>query len=202
MLKVGLTGGIGSGKSTVSNLFLQHNIPVIDADIISREIFNIYPEAKTEIRHQFGENIFDEQGNLKRRELGNLVFKCTSLRKKLEDITLPFIIKEIFKRIEEYNKAGEKICVIDAPTLIEVKLHTDMDVNIVVWVDLQTQISRVFTRDKLSNEEILNRIKAQMPLDEKKSYANFIIDNRGNFESTKEQFEVVLNKLYEFEVTI
>jgi dephospho-CoA kinase len=200
MLKVGLTGGIGSGKSTVTNLFLQNNIPVVDADIVSREIFQIYPAVNKEIRQEFGEEYFDEQGSLKRRQLGNLVFKNNELRLKLEEITLPYIISEILKRVHQYNKDGAKICVVDAPTLIEVKLHKNMDLNLLVWVDLETQIKRVENRDKLSYEDILNRIKAQMCLDEKKKYVDFVIDNRGSFECTKEQFEAILEKICNYEV--
>jgi dephospho-CoA kinase len=200
MLKVGLTGGIGSGKSTVTNLFLQNNIPVVDADIVSREIFQIYPNINKEIRQKFGEEYFDEQGSLKRRQLGNLVFKNSELRIKLEGITLPYIIREIYNKVEQYNKDGAKICVIDAPTLIEVQLHKVMDLSLLIWVDLETQIKRVQSRDQLSYEDILNRIKAQMCLDEKKKYVDFVIDNRGSFEYTKEQFEAILAKIYSYEV--
>jgi dephospho-CoA kinase len=200
MLKVGLTGGIGSGKSTVTNLFLQNNIPVVDADIVSREIFEIYPNVNKEIRQEFGEEYFDEQGSLKRRQLGNLVFKNSGLRLRLEGVTLPYIIREINNRVEQYNKDGAKICVVDAPTLIEVQLHKTMDLNLLIWVDLETQIKRVASRDLLNYEDILNRINSQMSLDEKKKYVDFVIDNRGSLEFTKEQFEAILAKIYSYEV--
>jgi dephospho-CoA kinase len=200
MLKVGLTGGIGSGKSTVTNLFRQNNIPVVDADIVSREIFQIYPNINKEIRQEFGEEYFDEQGSLKRRQLGNLVFKNKESRLKLEGITLPYILREVFYRVHQYNKEGAKICVIDAPTLIEVQLHKAMDLNLLIWVDVETQIKRVASRDLLGYEDILNRIKAQMSLDEKKKYVDFVIDNSGSFEVTKEQFEAILAKIYSYEV--
>jgi dephospho-CoA kinase len=184
----------------VTNLFRQNNIPVVDADIVSREIFQIYPNINKEIRQEFGEEYFDEQGSLKRRQLGNLVFKNKESRLKLEGITLPYILREVFYRVDQYKKEGAKICVIDAPTLIEVQLHKAMDLNLLIWVDVETQIKRVASRDLLGYEDILNRIKAQMSLDEKKKYVDFVIDNRGSFEVTKEQFEVILAKIYSYEV--
>lgn len=193
MIKIGLTGGIGSGKSTVSNILKGYGYPIIDADIIARDILFKYPETLYNIKIQFGEK-FDEKGNLKRRELGNYVFKEQSLKQKLEDITLPYIKKEIFDQIEQYNKKGAKLCIVDAPTLIEVGLHKYMDYNILVWVDENTQIKRVKYRDLLSEDLIKDRIKMQMPLDKKKNYVDFIIDNTKTLIHTKEQVEEVLKK--------
>lgn len=199
MLKVGLTGGIGSGKSTITEMLKEKDIPVIDADKISRDIFQIYPEAAYKIRKAFGDRFFYENGDLKRRELGNFVFQDNKRKEKLEDITLPYITKEIFTRIEQYNKYGAKIIVIDAPTLIEVNLHKRMDFNILVWVDIDTQVERVKNRDLLSTQNIMNRINAQIPLDEKKKYVDFIIDNRGDLNHTKEQLEEILKIICRFE---
>lgn len=195
MLKIGLTGGIGSGKSTVSKLISEKGIAVIDADAIAREILILYPEVLINIRTQFGDSFFDSNGLLKRKELGNFVFNSSKEKLKLESITLPFIIKEIFFRIEKYKKEGAKLCIVDAPTLIETDLYKVMDINILVWVDLNTQIKRVMKRDYLSLENVKIRINSQMPLNDKKIYVNFIIDNRGSLEYTKEQLETLLQKL-------
>lgn len=200
MLKVGLTGGIGSGKSTVSKMFLEKAVPVIDSDMISREIYKIYSCINEEIKAEFGAEYFDAEGNLKRRELGNFIFKNPERKEKLEAITLPYIVKEIFIRLQQYNDKDEKICVVDAPTLIEVGLYKAMDLNVVVWVDLNTQVERVTQRDNLDIQNVMDRIKSQIPLDIKRSYADFVIDNRGSIEETKEQFEHVLNKIYSYEV--
>lgn len=200
MIKIGLTGGIGSGKSTVSKILKEYNIPVIDADIIARDILLKYPKVLEDIKFQFGEAFFDERGSLKRRELGNYVFKEKSRKEKLEAITLPYIIKEIFDCIEKYNREGAKLCIVDAPTLIEVGLYKYMDYNILVWTDESTQIKRVKERDLLSEELILDRIKMQVSLDEKKNYVDFVIDNTQTIIHTKEQIKTVLKRICNIEV--
>lgn len=195
MIKIGLTGGIGSGKSTVTKMLLEKNIPVVDADIISREVLELYPETVQEIKDTFGEEFIDEQGQLKRRELGNHIFNNIELRKKLENILIPYIKKEIFNRIEGYNEVGESICVVDAPTLIEHSIHKEMDFNILVWIDRELQIKRVMARDKLEEDEILNRINSQMRIDDKKEEVDYIIDNRRDFKYTQEQLDNILTEI-------
>ncbi|MDP4179410.1 MAG: dephospho-CoA kinase, partial [Bacillota bacterium] len=177
MFKVGLTGGIGSGKSTVSEMFKNKGISIIDADIVSREVFNIYPEIYDKIRKEFGESFFDEKNNLKRREFGSYIFKNKDERKKYEAIIMPFIKKEINDRIDALSLENKKICILDAPTLIENGVHKEMDLNILVSVDLETQIERVKKRDNLSFSEVMHRINSQMTIEEKKQYVDFIIDN-------------------------
>ncbi|MCY6957782.1 dephospho-CoA kinase [Clostridium brassicae] len=195
MIKVGLTGGIGSGKSTVSNMIIEKNIPVVDADLISREVLSLYPETLHEIKAIFGEEFIDNEGNLKRRELGNYIFKSDELRKKLENILIPYIKKEIFNRIEKYNSVKEKLCIVDAPTLIEHSIHREMDYNILVWVDRDIQIKRVIERDKLDEAQINNRINSQMRLEDKRKEVNYIIDNSRDLNYTKGQLEDILREI-------
>lgn len=195
MLKVGLTGGIGSGKSTVSSILKEKGIAVIDADVVSREVHALYPELTREIKLSFGEGFYDAHGNLKRKELGNYIFQNPGERKKLEDIVLPYIIREIFIRLQEYDKKGESWCILDAPTLIEQGLHQQMNFNILVWVDRQTQIERVMRRDGLTEQQVISRINAQMSLDRKKEFADFIIDNSKDLLTTRNQVERILAEL-------
>ena len=195
MLKVGLTGGIGSGKSTISAFLKGKSISVIDADKISREVLVIYPELKKNIRNEFGDEFFDESGELKRREFGNYIFAYKEKRKKLEELILPYIKKDINKRLLFHEKLGEKICVVDAPILIESGLSEDMDINILVWVDEETQLKRVMQRDNMTEEQVVSRIKSQMSLDNKKKFVDFIIDNSKSFENSEKQLDRIIMSL-------
>lgn len=195
MLKVGLTGGIGSGKSTVSSMFLQKGIDIIDADKISRQVLNAYPQILASIRKEFGDRFFGPSGELKRKELGNYIFEENSRKEKLDSIIIPYIKHMIRSEIEKLNKEKKEICIVDAPTLIEHGFHKEMDINILVWVDRNTQLTRLKKRDLLSDQEAVNRINSQMPLDEKRELSDYIIDNTKDISWTQEQFEVIYNKL-------
>lgn len=195
MLKIGLTGGIASGKSTVSNLLKEQGFTIVDADIIAREVLEIYPEILESVRKNFGEGFFDYRGTFLRKEFGNYIFKYPRERIKYEEIIMPFIKKEIFNKFEEYNKKGKRVVILDAPTLIENNLQDSMDYNILVWVSKEVQLSRLTKRDTITNNEALNRIKSQMDLDSKKEFVNFIIDNSKDLNSTKEQVKDIVNIL-------
>jgi len=195
MLKVGITGGIGSGKSTVTNMLIEKHFSIIDADIVAREIFKINPEVLIQIKEEFGNEFFDKEGNLKRKEFGNYIFKSDTLRKKLDRIMMPFIISEINHRIKAFEKDNCKLCFLDAPTLIENNLHASMDVTILVWVKSDVQIQRIMQRDALTLEAAMDRVRAQMPIDEKKKFADFIIDNGESIENTKLQLDCIITEL-------
>lgn len=195
MIKIGLTGGIGSGKSTVSKMLIDKGFKVIDADNISKEVLVKYPEILDKIKIDFGIGFFDWRGEFRRREFGNHIFRFPKQRKKYEDIIMPYIKSEIFNEIEGYEKAGESIVILDAPTLIENNLHEFMDYIIVVWVDNNTQVIRLKNRDRLSREEAINRMNSQLSLDKKRDYADIIIDNNGDLLKTKEQVDKVMGFL-------
>lgn len=198
MISVGLTGGIGSGKSTVSEVLRENGITIIDADIVSREVLETCPSVVKDIKSTFGEHFFDNNEKLIRKKLGDYIFRYPEERKKLDNIMIPLIKREICRLIEKYDKEGIKICIVDAPTLIEHNLHKDMNLNILVWVDKTTQMSRIMIRDNLTHEQVINRMNAQMPLDDKKNYVDFIIDNSSKLSSTKEQVEDVIKILKEY----
>lgn len=195
MIKIGLTGGIGSGKSFVSSYLEAKGIPIVDADVISRKVLEIYPEILQKIASAFGEDVLQEDGTLNRRKLGSVVFGNDEKKNQLEDIIIPYIKKEAFYEIKHHESLGEPIVIFDAPTLIENELHHYMDVNVLVWVDQETQIKRVMMRDELSEKDVMNRILAQLSLDEKQKHVDYLIDNRGSREETLKQVEELLEKL-------
>lgn len=199
MLKIGLTGGIGSGKSTLSNMFLVNGIKVIDADKIARKILDKYPKTQDEIKSKLGTSFFDASGLLNRRELGNYIFKNPEKRLVLEGILMPLIIQDIFNEFNKLELMGEKMAILDAPVLIEQGFHKYMDINILVWTERKVQIERLTKRNAFTLEEAENRINSQMSLDSKKEYVNIVIDNNGTIEITEKQFWVVYNELIKME---
>ena len=195
MIKIGLTGGIGSGKSTVSFMLKEAGFNIIDADVIARDVLVKYPEILERVRVEFGSGFFDWRGDFRRKEFGNHIFRFPKQRKKYEEIILPYIKREIYENIDKLEKKNADFVIVDAPTLIENDLHKDMDYVILVWVDNNTQIQRVRSRDTLSRDEAINRINSQMPLDRKKDFANIIIENNDTLAKTKDQVDLLIEFL-------
>lgn len=196
MIKIGLTGGIGSGKTTVSQMIRNRGIPVIDADIISREVLIKYKQINDDIRKEFGDGFFEADGKLKRRKLGNTVFKDHILRQKLEDLVIPFIKKEIFLKIHELEARGERYCIVDSPTLFESGFNKYMDYTILVYVDKNTQINRIKSRDLLGEHDIMNRINSQVRYEDLIQIVDFVISNNGTLHETEVNVKEMLNNIY------
>ena len=196
MIKIGLTGGIGSGKTTVSEMIKNFGIPVIDADIISREVLIKYKQINKNIRKEFGDDYFDDDGNLKRRKLGNTIFKNHVLRQKLENLIIPFIKHEIFLKIHELEVSGQRYCIIDSPTLFETGLNKYMDYTVLVYVDKKIQINRIKSRDMLEENEIISRINSQVRTEDIISIVDFVISNNGPLEETQINVKDMLNNIY------
>ncbi|MEG1254569.1 dephospho-CoA kinase [Clostridium sp.] len=195
ILKVGLTGGIGCGKSTVSNILRKNSIAVIDADNIAKEVLISHPEILLKIRDSFGDEYFDHNGIFLRRKMGTLIFSNKVKKKVYEEILMPYIECDIFSKIQEYNYMGEEICIIDAPTLIENNLHTRMDIIVVVVANEHVQIKRIMERDNFSKEEAILRINNQMSTEAKCRFADFIIDNNGDLCEIEDEVKKILSKI-------
>ncbi|MFZ3101010.1 MAG: dephospho-CoA kinase [Desulfitobacteriaceae bacterium] len=187
MLIIGLTGGIGSGKSSVAKWFKEQGIPVLDADQIVHSLFNNDQALLTELVKEFGEGILDTQGKINRQVLGRKIFDNDQARHKLEKIVHPRVSKKMRQEQIKLEKEGVQLCVWDVPLLLEGGLKDSVDQVWVVWVPREVQIQRVLGRDKLTREEIMARIVAQMPLDDKVKLANVVIDNSGNWSQTQNQ---------------
>ncbi len=195
MIKIGLTGGIGSGKSTVSNILREGGISIVDADVIAREVIENYPVIIEKIKYVFGEKFIDLSGKLKRREFGNYIFSNEGEKSKYEVIIMPFIKGDILKKLYKLEQKHEKICVVDGATLIENGFCSYLDEILLVWVNQEVQISRVKKRDELTESQVLDRISSQMPLEEKKRYANFVLDNSNTLKETKTRLKDIFIKI-------
>ncbi len=187
MIKIGLTGGIGTGKSTVSNILKAEGLKIIDADAIAKEVLEKNPNILEMVRAQFGAGFFDWRGEFRRKEFGNHIFRFPKQRIKYESIIMPYIKQTIEDQVEKLERKGEKIIILDAPTLIENNMHNEMDYIILVYADNSVQIQRVMNRDKLTKADAVSRINSQMPMEEKKEFANIIIDNNNDLVDTQKQ---------------
>ena len=183
---IGLTGGIASGKSTVSNYLAELGAIIIDADKIAHEIMEKGKTAYWQVIEAFGREILAENGEIDRSRLGKIVFNNLEKKKILEEITHPQVIREMREKIEEY-RAENKVIVLDIPLLFEAGLEFMVDEIWVVYVDRETQLQRLMARDGLSYEEANKRIQAQMSLEKKRVLADFVINNKGNIEDLKRQ---------------
>lgn len=190
MRKVGLTGGIASGKSTVSGMFRDLGVPVIDADVIAREVVAPGSRALGAIVDAFGEEVLTDEKSLNRARLGEIVFSDPAKKKVLERILHPEIIAEQDRRLRDLEREGRTpVAIVDAAVMIESGSWKRFDSIVVVDCDESQQISRLRQRNAMDEEAAVRRVNAQMPLSEKVKYANHVIDNRGSIDDTRKQVE-------------
>lgn len=191
---IGLTGGIASGKSTVSNILKELSIPVIDADEEARLAVEKGEKAYNEIVAYFGEEVLMEDGAIDRSKLGSIIFPNPEKRAVLNSIVHPAVRERMQLKKEHYLSIGERIIVLDIPLLFESKLTHMIDKVIVVYVDEQTQLDRLMSRNGYSIEEAKSRITSQLPLKDKRNWADYVIDNNGSIEETRKQLLDILRK--------
>jgi dephospho-CoA kinase len=191
---LGLTGGIATGKSTVSSMLADLGAPIIDADLVAREVVEPGQPALAEIAARFP-GVVDPQGALDRKALGERIFNRPDERAALNAITHPRIQARVLERSMELSAAGTPLAIYDAALLIENKLHQALEGVILVVTDLATQRRRLMERNGLSAAEADARIGAQLPLEEKKKVATWVIDNSGTREATRAQVEALWKKL-------
>jgi dephospho-CoA kinase len=191
---IGLTGGIASGKSTIAHLLEQHGIPVIDADQLARRAVEPGSEALRAIEKEFGTSVINSDGTLNRQALATIVFNDPAERKKLEAITHPAIRTLAEEELNHYRAEGTPAVIYMAALLIEANIVSRVDEVWVVYIDQETQISRVMARDNCTREEAMSRIEAQIPMDEKVKLGKVVIDNRGTREELEQQVMDVVRK--------
>ena len=195
-LLLGVTGGIASGKTTVANMLEELGAPIIDFDVIAREVVEPEQPALKEIVDYFGKQVLEESGTLDRKKLSDIVFRDFEKRKKLESFTHPRINEAFVKQVNEIaaEDPGAIIQVV-VPLLIELNLQYIFHKNLVVYIPPEQQVERLAERDGISIEEAANILKAQLPIDEKVGYGDFVIHNDKTLEETRTQVEDLWEKL-------
>jgi dephospho-CoA kinase len=186
---IGLTGGIGSGKSTVTAILRRLGAFVVDADALAHAVLAPGAPAVDEVAAAFPGVVTD--GVVDRARLAELVFSQEEARARLNAIVHPRVRKMIREALEEAAMAGEAVAVLDVPLLIEAGLHHEVDEVWVVYADEEEQLTRIMERNHVDRETALARIRAQMPLSEKVRYADVVIDNRGDLSALEAQVQAL-----------
>ncbi|MEI5995364.1 dephospho-CoA kinase [Candidatus Enterococcus mansonii] len=183
---LGLTGGIATGKSTVIAIFKEFGFPIVDADIIAREIVEPNSKGLEAIIENFGSTMIQSDGYLDRKKLGSLVFSDELKRKKLNEILSPFLREEITRQVEVKKKQAALV-IVDIPLLYEGGYDLMVDQVAVVYTPEVIQLPRLMKRDGLSENEAKKRINSQLSIEEKKKKADIIFDNQGSQENLRQQ---------------
>lgn len=197
MLKVGLTGGIASGKSTVAAIFRELGVPVIDSDALARSALEPGGGAIAAVVDAFGPAILDINGGINRAAIGEIVFRDAGRRMKLNAIVHPVVEREIGALVDSSRRAGTPIIIVDVPLLFEVGWEDRFDRIIVVYAPSDIQLARLCLRNGFSPEEAGLRLDAQWPLARKTERADIVIDNSGTPENTRRQVVSALASLRE-----
>lgn len=195
MFKLGLTGGIATGKTTISNYLKSIDIPVLDADEYARKVVEPGTPGLAEITNTFGEQVLRADGSLNRKLLGQIVFNDSSARQTLNDITHPRIQQMMADELHRLAEQQIPLVILDIPLLLENRNVAGADAVMVVTIPESLQLTRLMQRNNLTEKEAQSRISAQMPLVEKEKLADFVIDNSGTISSTQKQVEKVIQKI-------
>ncbi|MGN0736384.1 MAG: dephospho-CoA kinase [Anaerovoracaceae bacterium] len=181
MKVIGLTGGTGSGKSTVATYLENKGCVIIDADEISRELTKPGGEALEPIRRRFGDEVFFEDGTLDRKKLGTIVFNDNVKLRSLEEITTDIVVRKVLEKVDHLKNQGfDGIVILDAPLLFECGMKDFTDENWLVTCDLENRIQRLIDRDGISRQNILDRIANQLSDEQKRMMADRVIENSGS----------------------
>lgn len=188
---IGITGSIGTGKSTVSNYLISKGYSVVDADKISKGAYNVGSNGYKAILEVFGEEILNSNGEVDRKKIKKIVFDNSNMLQRLNMAIHPIIINEIEKEIEILLES-QNVVFLDAPLLIETELHKKVDKIIVVACDKNEQINRIIKRDKITADMAISIINSQMSIDEKLKFADYIVYNNSTIENLYSQVDEII----------
>ncbi len=193
---LGVTGQTGAGKSTVCGMIKEMGIPVIDADMVSRDVVAAGGACLAEIALEFGLSVIEANGTLNRKKLGSIVFSDSERLKALNAIIFPYIIAEIDRRLSELYKGGKhKLAVVDAPTLFESGLDKNCDVILSVMAPAKVRENRIIIRDHLTDEEARSRMSSQPDDEFYSKRSDYVLTNTGDLEALKSSLREVLSQL-------
>jgi dephospho-CoA kinase len=196
MLKIGLTGGIGSGKSSVSNILKSWNAHIFDADLVAKKILNHNESAQNEVITEFGTDVIGSKGVIDKKKLSRIVFHDEDHQIKLNAIIHPYVFSEIDEEFETILKKDKnELFVVDAALIYESGADTHMDYVVVVTSHLGLKIERVLAKGELTREEFLKRADLQWPDEEKIQLADFVIQNNGSHEDLLRETKKTYNLL-------
>lgn len=198
-LRIGLTGGIASGKSTVADMFAALDVPIIDTDLIAREVVAPGEPALDDIRHEFGDAVFDDDGNLDRSAMRRIVFADGDARKRLESITHPRIQAVAY---EQAASAGGRYQIIAVPLLTQSPIRDFVDRVLVVDCDEKTQIRRLVARDNESEGQARRILAAQASRDERLEIADDVVRNDGDLDVTLQQVQSLHHRYLALTTTV
>lgn len=192
---IGLTGGIGSGKSTVARSLQKHGFPIVDADLIAREIVEPGQPALAELAKEFGEDILNADGSLDRGLLASRAFTNKDTTQRLNNITHPRINQRTQELFDEARENGAEAVIYDMPLLIDKGLHKDMDATIVVHAAEHVRLERLTTKRGLDVDDVRRRINAQIDDETRKQHADILLDNNGTEEDLTKQIAQAVDKI-------
>lgn len=194
-LVIGLTGGIASGKSTISSILKAVGWPVIDADLIARQIVMPGSKGLEQIVNRFGPQMLNSDGTLDRKKLGKTVFDDPKKLSDLDKIEHPLIQEAIDSQLDEFKKQHLPVVVLDVPLLFETGMDEECGLTVLAVVDQATQLKRLMKRDQISKMDAVKKISSQMSLKEKMQRADVIIDNNGTLEQTRSQVAELVDRV-------
>lgn len=197
MLTIGLTGGISSGKSTITSWFLEKGIIVLDADQIVRQLQKPGSQLLYDLAHEFGPSVILENGELARDVLGSIIFHDEAAKQKLNAMIHPLVKQKLVEGIEQAKARGEQLVVLDVPLMFESGFESLVDRTLVVYVPREIQVKRLMKRDQIDESYALAKINSQMSLEKKRDLADYVLNNEYSIRELRTQFEQMFEMLWE-----